>query len=422
MGVVEFPSSAALLTDQRLTLRSTCPMRHDDDHNPQPTPEAAWPPAAAQMRVLHVITRFAGGGSEQRLLDAVRAAGPHALSLVVVGQLDRPDRLAKAQGKVNVIELPELVRDPSPTRDPAAYRRVCREIEAFRPHVIHSHQAKSGVIARLAARRTGTPILHSASMATFGPGYSPLKSRLFEAIERSTDRFVDRYAVVGHDLARRLADSGIPRSKMTVVRSSLDLQPLIARRAGRRPPTDELSVLYIGSLEERKGINMLPDFAERLASLTGKQVHLRVAGEGPMASELSEAAAAASPAVTISMLGYRRDIPELLATSDLTVLLSSSEGIPQVLIQSAAAGVPFAAFHVDGVTELAASGAAGATAPIGDVAELVRQTGHLLDSPCPAAPEAYFEPWSATAVDRQYQQLYSELTGVPGRSGLEPVR
>ena len=66
------------------------------------------------------------------------------------------------------------------------------------------------------------------------------------------------------------------------------------------------------------------------------------------------------------LLGHVSDVPRVLRAADVLALPSSAEGLPQVLVQAARAGVPFVAFDVDGVAELLALGAVGRSVPLGD--------------------------------------------------------
>ena len=109
-------------------------------------------------------------------------------------------------------------------RDPVALARLRRRIQALDCELVVTHQSKAGVLGRLAARAAGAPpVVHSLSMADFGPGYGTVESRLFRALERNLARWTTGYAVVGTDLATRFGQIGVPVEKLTVIRSAVRL-------------------------------------------------------------------------------------------------------------------------------------------------------------------------------------------------------
>ena len=172
-------------------------------------------------RVVHVVTRFARGGSERRLLDALAVPGEHH---VIAGADSAPEKLRALGDRCEVTTSRHLVRPVHPVHDARALAELVRSFRRLRPDVVHTHQSKAGLLGRVAAAATGVPVTyHSASMASFGPGFSPAASRAYELAERLSSRYVDRYLVVGKDLCGRLAAAGIPASRMTVVRSSIDV-------------------------------------------------------------------------------------------------------------------------------------------------------------------------------------------------------
>lgn len=364
-----------------------------------------------RLSVLHVITRMALGGSEQRLIDAVNAV-PSANVTVIAGDLSGLKQVSKRMERMpQMLTLNALTRDPNPIRDAFVVQRLRHLILDIKPDIVHTHQSKAGVLGRLAAVGTNRSVVHSSSMASFGSGYSRTASTVFRILELATAPLVDRYAVVGHDLARRLTKAGIPSRKLEIVRSSLDLAPFVAVRGRRRNADGEsLRLLFAGALEERKGVRLLPRFASKLAGLSKERVCLRVAGDGPLRQELEALSATVPRGVRVKLIGYRSDLATLMSESDLVVLPSSSEGMPQVLIQAAAAGVPFAAFAVDGTGELLQMGASGVTAPLKDIEELACRANDLLQHNASRAVDPLsFSAWEYPIVRKAYREIYAQV-------------
>jgi glycosyltransferase involved in cell wall biosynthesis len=327
-----------------------------------------------QERILHVCTRYLRGGSERRLRDLI-AAVPNFDHHVVIGRDSEPD-LARSQLAAASISVEEsLVRQLSPRRDAVAVGRLTRLVRGGGYVLVVTHQSKAGVVGRTAAALAGrVPVIHSLSMASFGPGYSRRSSRIFRTAERVLAPVTAAYAVVGRDLATRYSQIGIDERKLRVVRSGVPLpnrpvDPGEARgRLHERFAIDRTAPLiaYVGSLDERKGVGELPSILNEVRR-NGPAAHLAIAGAGSLEPLLRRRFAPDLQSSTVHLLGHISPVDDLIAAADVIVLPSRVEGISQVLIQAAVAGTPFVAYHVDGVQELLDLGAVGTSVPIGDV-------------------------------------------------------
>jgi glycosyltransferase involved in cell wall biosynthesis len=334
--------------------------------------------------IVHIVTRYLRGGSERRVRDMVRAL-PEAEHHLVVGGGSDAELAAADIGPTSITVLPSLVRRPDPLRDPIALRRLVRQIRRGGYDLVVTHQSKAGVLGRTAARLCGTPAVHSLSMANFGDGYPRWQSLLFRTVESRLAGATAAYVVVGSDLCRRYAAIGVPPEKMHVIRSGVPLPtpwgPQPSKDEVRRSlglPDDRPLLLYLGSLEPRKNVLSLPDLLGRLVSSAAPRPYLVVAGNGPLADPLRQALTAAGLADDARLLGFVPDPLPLVRVADVMVLLSSAEGVPQVLVQAAASGTPFVAHEVDGVNELIDLGADGIAVPPGDLEAAASATRSFL--------------------------------------------
>ena len=213
-------------------------------------------------RVLQMCTRYLRGGSEQRVRDVCDAFSD-ADHTVVVGRDSDPELLHRHLDVVEVIVEPSLCREPNPMQDARAIARVCRLMRERNFDVVITHQSKAGVIGRISAHMShGPPVVHSLSMASFGPGYGLMANHLYRPVERFLSRWTDAYAVVGPDLADRYAGIGVERAKLNVIRSGARLpsgaeaaSAAHARVAAAHGlPSDRPWVLHLGALDDRKNV------------------------------------------------------------------------------------------------------------------------------------------------------------------------
>jgi glycosyltransferase involved in cell wall biosynthesis len=250
-------------------------------------------------------------------------------------------------------------------------------------------------------------------MANFGEGFGSLASIGYRQAERLVGRWTDAYMVVGRDLRERFREAGIAQpGRYHVIRTAIALDRFRAAaetgrrsaRHGLRLPLGVPVVAYVGSLEERKGMRQLPSYLREVHEATGSDAKLVIAGEGQLRAELGAAVAKAGLAQSVEFLGFTERVPEVMVAADCVVLLSETEGLPQVLVQAAAARTPFVSYPVDGTAELLARGAAGTVVPFGDWAAAARATAGLLRAPSPAMID--LGDWELSVVRREYHNLY----------------
>jgi glycosyltransferase involved in cell wall biosynthesis len=364
--------------------------------------------------VVHIATRYLRGGSERRVRDIVRSY-PEADHHVLLGADSDPD-LARSQLEPRTLTIvPPLVRELDPVKDVAALGRLTAILRRSPYDLVVTHQSKAGVLGRAAARLAGKPpVVHSLSMSSFGPGYPRWQDLLFRTLEARLADVTTAYAVAGRDLAGRYLAVGVPPAKLTIVRSGVPLStaapPDEAARDRVREelgiPRDRPLILYLGSLEPRKNVLALPGFLSQVLAVESiARPFLAVAGEGPLAGELRGRLEAMGLSEDSALVGFVSDPAPLVAASDAMVLLSSSEGIPQVLVQAAAAGTPFVSYAVDGGQELLDEGAVGAVVPLGDLAAAARAVSEVLRGRRGPAPSIDLSGWDEAEIAAGYRRL-----------------
>lgn len=367
--------------------------------------------------MLHVCTRYQRGGSERRIRDIVHSL-PELEHVLLVGE-GSDERLAREQtGAERVEVLPGLVRPVSPVQDLAAARRLRARLRRERPGVLVTHQSKAGALGRLAARASGrVPVVHSLSMASFGPGYGRAEDAVFRRLERVLGRMTAAYCVVGQDLADAFAGLDVDPGRLHVVRSGVPLPTTsVTREQARRaveeryglPPGRPLLV-YVGSLEPRKNVLHLPELLARAAP----DGTLLVLGEGLQRAALEREVAARGLTGQVHLAGHVAEpgqVHTAMKAADAVVLLSSAEGLPQVLLQAAVLGTPFVAYDVDGVRELLGLGAAGERVPLGDLAAATAACARVVGLP---AGEGAFDAgsWSPEEITRAYRRVFGQVLG-----------
>jgi glycosyltransferase involved in cell wall biosynthesis len=173
-------------------------------------------------------------------------------------------------------------------------------------------------------------------------------------------------------------------------------------------------ICYVGSLEPRKNPLLLPRLLRRLHDRLPGPPGLLVVGDGPERGRLVDELRTQDLQGSVVLTGYLSDPPlvhEALRGSDVVVLMSEAEGLPQVLVQAAATGTPFVAFDVDGVRELLALGAAGSVVPLGRVQEAADEVARWLGAAA-REPQVDLSSWSRESITASYRSVVvGALTG-----------
>lgn len=367
------------------------------------------------IRVCNLITRITpAGGAERRLLDAIAAPGTE--HSVLAGSVSLGINRDRISAVADIAVVDSLERDLSPIKDLGGVWSIRKAIKAAAPDVLHTHHSKAGMLAR-GALATMSPadrprLVHSLSMASFGEGYGPKKSSVFSFLEKYSAAMVDRYLVVGQDLLDSFAQLGISRDKMHCVRSSQELGRWTQHARIRDFDADTpAKLLFVGSLDERKGVHLLADVVRQVHRV--HPVTLTVVGEGELAAPLARQTA--DQDLPIEQLGYRSDVPELMAAADLLVLPSSAEGLPQVLVQAAANQLPAVAFDVHGTHELSSLGADCSVTPLRTATSMADTVIKRIEAGrIDEVAQLPVEQWS---VDHIAQQVRSAYDAVLVRSG-----
>ncbi|HEY4474199.1 MAG TPA: glycosyltransferase [Candidatus Paceibacterota bacterium] len=143
---------------------------------------------------------------------------------------------------------------------------------------------------------------------------------------------------------------------------------------------DEVLVLSVGSLTEKKGQRYAIEALDQVDEWEEKSpnTHLVFVGDGPRRMSLEDYSRALSLKERMHFLGNRTDIPELLAATDVFILPSLWEGMPNAVLEAMAAGVPVVATDVGGVSEIIKNGENGFLVPTDDASLLSWRMGEIL--------------------------------------------
>jgi glycosyltransferase involved in cell wall biosynthesis len=241
--------------------------------------------------------------------------------------------------------------------------------------LLHTHSSKAGILGRAAARLARVPaVVHTVHGWSFNDTQPRATRMAYESLERLAARDTDLLLCVSEadreiGLSRGIGDP----ARYRVLRSGIDpamyaqdgeVRQRVRRELGCVPGT-----VLVGSVGNLKAQKAPLDFVEAARRAHARDPRLRFvfAGDGEQRAEVERAIARASLAGVLRLLGWRDDVPDLLAALDLFLLTSRFEGLPRAALQAIAAGIPVVATDTGGIAEVVVSGEGGVLVPVGDV-------------------------------------------------------
>jgi glycosyltransferase involved in cell wall biosynthesis len=329
------------------------------------------PGVTRRIRVCHIITRLiVGGAQEAAVLSCARVDTERFESALVTGPqtgVEGSLHPRAASLSVPTVIVEPLVRQVDPILDVRAARALRRHLREIRPDIVHTHSSKAGLLGRWAARHERVPVVvhtvHGWSFHDHMPGW--LRAT-YVRLERRAAHWCDRIVTVS-DLDRRkglAAGIGAPEQYLTI-RELNDLARYEAH-AGERAearrllglPPDGAVVGTVGRFSEQKD----PSTWIRAAALIARarpDTRFVMIGDGPLRAEAERLGEELGLRAHLSTPGLRDDVSVLLPALDVFLLTSRWEGLPLVIPQAMAAGVPVVASTADGNREVVRDGENG---------------------------------------------------------------
>ncbi len=321
-----------------------------------------------------------------------------------------------------------LGRKISPWRDLLVLIRLYRLCVRYRPHVVHTHTAKAGVVGRLAAYLAGVPVIvHTYHGHIFHGYFSPAKTWVFLAIERWLGRFTHRLVTVSEAVRRDLLRLEICKpDRVVVIPLGLQLEPLLSceRRRGELRSElglgeDTLLVGIIARLVPIKAHEVFLDAAARVAAREPLSRFLLV-GDGERRGELEALVDRLGLRERVQFLGWREDLDRVLADLDIVALSSRNEGSPVCLIEAMAAARSVVATRAGGVGDVVEDGVTGCLVEVDNAQQMAQSILALLGDPKrrakmgQAGRRRVYPGFSSQRlvddIDRLYRELLAECS------------
>jgi glycosyltransferase involved in cell wall biosynthesis len=371
------------------------------------------------LRILFLSTSMGMGGADSQLLSAAQELRRRGHEIFIVSMTPLGPMGLEAR-KLGLFTESLQMRRGVP--DPRGLVRLARFVRSWRPDVVHSHMVHANLLARALRFFAPVPALVS-TIHNIDEG-----GRLRMAAYRLTNGLVDHMTIVSEAAAHRfVTDRIVPERLLRVIPNGVRTEyyrnvPAEIRESLRRllGLTDAFVWLAVGRFETAKDYpNMLRAFArvhERRA-----EARLLLVGRGSLQEETEALVRDLGVGDSVRFLGVRSDIAEVMSAADGYVLSSAWEGMPMVLLEAAAAGLPIVATRVGGNHEVVRDGETGYLVPPRDDAALAQGMLRLMELPTPergamgeAGHQHVRSHYSLGRVAERWEELYREVLARKG--------
>ena len=374
------------------------------------------------LKLLHIVGESKFGGGSVIIVQLARMARDAGWEVDVLTTDPVLTDVLEQQG-IGVVQLHAVWRSIRPWRDLRGLWRLYRFLRRNRYTMVHTHTSKGGFVGRVAAWMARVPVVvHTAHGFAFHEQSRPVVVRIYAFLERLAAHCCHRIFTVSEFHRRWGLALGIGNERKVIAIpngiSPLRVAPVLGRdavRASLGAAAGDFVILSAGRLAAGKGLeDLLQAVAALRAGADVRRVKVWLPGTGPLRAALEQMVAASGLTGVVLFPGFREDIGDLLAASDLVVLPSLREGLSIALLEAMAAEKPIVATSIGSNGEVTREGEGALLVPPSDPAALSLAIARIVEDPAYAR-----EP--GDAAGRIYRSTYTDAVML-GRYNAEYER
>lgn len=359
------------------------------------------------MVIVHVLSSFGVGGQERVALDLAASQVRRGHRVVAVSLAPAPDGPLAAEFRAAGADVVRVAKGPG--TDATLVPRLAWTFRRRKADVVHTHNPLPLIYGAPAARLAGAAAIHTKH--GINPG-----SRGHRFLRKQAAKLVSSFVAVSTVTAQQArTQRDASDARIVVIPNGIRLEKFgpdpVARAAVRAElgiPERAIVVGTVGRVDEFKNQPLL---LMAIAPLLGPDVHVVFVGDGPTREALEASVKALTDPDKAHVLGRRMDVARLLTAFDIFCLSSKSEGLPLVVPEAMASGLPVVSTAVGGIPGVVDEGETGFLTAV-DEAELRDRLKRLVDDPAKAramgarAREVALERYSAERMTDDYLELY----------------
>lgn len=357
--------------------------------------------AKDKKRVAIFVPSLRGGGAERVMVTLANGFAERGLAVDLV--------LAKAEGPyLDDVDAGVRIIDLRASRVLFSLPRLVGYLRRAKPAAMLSALSHANIIAIMARRIAKVPmrlVISERGVPSFTGAVSS-KNKIVNKAMKSLYSRADRIIAVSHDVKRVLIedfnlDSGI----INVINNPIDLS-LIAKMSKEKPNHRFLSkefkkIIAVGRLEEIKGYDILINSIGIIGKDSGYR--LLILGEGSLKADLKHLAKSLDVQDVVDFIGFQKNPFGWMSASDVYVLSSRSDAMPNAMLQALACGVRVVSTDCPGgPAEILDDGRWGHLVPINDAAALAKAIQEARNNPNPPKVKVRALDFDVEIITRSY--------------------
>lgn len=311
-----------------------------------------------KIKLCIIVTKLELGGAQKVAISLCQKIDLNKFEPFLIcgcgGILDK-----EIEGKIKVYFIKDLVREISPLKDFKALVQIYKILKQEKPDIVHTHSSKAGIIGRLGAKFADVPnIVHTIHGFSFNDTQRMLKKKLFIFFERAGAK-ISKYLIPVsiENINKGLKNNIGKKEQYRYIRLGIDidnfknyqLKPLL--REELKLQNNDIIVTTIGPFKPQKN---LPDFIKIANNILKNNRNFKfiIVGDGDGRKELEGLIEKFNISNNVILLGWRKDISNILNSSDIFVMTSLWEGLPISTIEAMSCGLAPIVNAVDGQLEI----------------------------------------------------------------------
>ncbi|GAB1402428.1 glycosyltransferase [Elusimicrobiota bacterium] len=377
-----------------------------------------------KIKICIIITKLELGGAQKVAIDLCKKLDQTKFEPFMIcglgGILD--DETAN---QIKVYFVKDLIRELNPVKDLKAFFEIYKILKNEKPDIVHTHSSKAGILGRFTAFVCGTKnIIHTIHGFPFNDTQSFFKKNLYVFLERICAKISKFLIPVSTENIKKGLEHGIGiKDKYRYIRLGIDIEnfknlnhaPLLKKELGLKE-TDML-VTTIGPFKPQKN---LTDFIN-VANIILKQNNnykFVITGDGAERKKLEDLIENYKIKNNVYLLGWRRDISNILNSSDFFVMTSLWEGLPISTIEAMSCGLVPIVNDVDGQREIIKNSENGFLIKPYDINETAGKILFLADNPgvknemSLKAKQTINDTFSIDYMIKQHENMYSQSSDI----------
>ena len=319
------------------------------------------------MKIVHINTALSWSGGEAQTYHLIKGLEDRAIANTLVAQPNSALAVRAKKEGITVVEV--FMRGEW---DIVAVLKLKRILKRIKPDVLHLHTSHAHTLGLLAGKLAKVEKIISTRRMDF-----PI-SGYFSRLKYNK---VDKIVAISEIVKKILIKGGIKKERVSLIYDAVNCST-VTRKGALRKELDvvgpnSLLLGTVAALVKRKGHKYLFEAMVKVKKQF-PQLKLLVVGEGPLEQKLRKLAEKLGLENEIIFLGFRKDIPEVLSTLDIFLLVSTKEGLGVSLLEAGSYGLPIVATNVGGIPEIVKDGVTGLLVPPKDSQTLAEKIIYLL--------------------------------------------